>query len=123
MWVVSRDDGPWFVLADLCNILDISNVAHAASRLDDDEKNTIAINEGIAARGNPNAIGVNESGLWSLVLTSRKPEARRFKKWLTAEVIPSIRKTGSYSVEAVQPLPAPAIPNEPPADTSTSSAC
>lgn len=113
--VISRDDGPWFVLADVCAVLEIANPSDAAKRLDADEKNTLDITEGNRARGNPNAVAINESGLWSLVLTSRKPEAKRFKKWLTAEVIPSIRKTGSYQTipaEPVAQLPAPTLPNE-----------
>ncbi|ASC05166.1 BRO family protein [Acetobacter pasteurianus] len=94
--VNDRNGEPWWVLADVCKVLEIANAPHAASRLDDNEKTTIAISDS----GNLNADRtiINESGLWSLVLTSRKPAAKRFKKWITSEVIPSIRKTGSYSV-------------------------
>lgn len=107
--VISRDDGPWFVLGDVCAVLSIGNPTDAAKRLDTDEKCALDIIDPIGRRQNANII--NESGLWSLVLTSRKPEAKRFKKWLTSEVIPSIRKTGSYGTP-VEPLPAPIIPNE-----------
>lgn len=82
------------MLADVCAVLEHSNPTMVASRLDDDERITLNISEG--NRGNPHAIAINESGLWSLVLTSRKPQAKRFKKWVTSEVIPSIRKTGGY---------------------------
>jgi prophage antirepressor-like protein len=75
----------------------ISNVSDAVSRLDFDEKNTIVLNEGI--RGNPTSIIINESGLYNLILGSRKPEAKAFKKWITSEVIPQIRKTGTYGVQ------------------------
>lgn len=88
------DGEPWFVAVDVCNALEISNSRDAVARLDDDEKNTVALTDGI--RGNPNKVIVNEPGLYSLVLGSRKPEAKAFKRWITHEVIPSIRKHGAY---------------------------
>lgn len=93
--VTSAPDGmPWFVAKDVCDVLDIANSRQALKRLDDDEKNTVILNDG--NRGNPNVSIVNESGLYALVVSSRKPEAKRFRKWITSEVIPSIRKTGRY---------------------------
>ena len=88
------DGEPWFVASDVCKALDIGNVSMAISRLDDDERNTVNLIEGIP--GNPNKIIVNEPGLYALVLSSRKPEAKAFKRWITHEVIPSIRKHGGY---------------------------
>lgn len=88
------DGEPWFVASDVCKALDIGNVSMAISRLDDDEKNTVSLTEGIP--GNPNKTIVNEPGLYTLVLSSRKPEAKAFKRWITHEVIPSIRKHGGY---------------------------
>lgn len=88
------DREPWFVASDVCKALDIGNVSMAISRLDDDEKNTVSLTEGIP--GNPNKTIVNEPGLYALVLSSRKPEAKAFKRWITHEVIPSIRKHGGY---------------------------
>lgn len=88
------DGEPWFVAVDVCKALDIGNVSMAISRLDDDEKNTVSLTEGIP--GNPNKTIVNEPGLYALVLSSRKPEAKAFKRWITHEVIPSIRKHGGY---------------------------
>ena len=88
------DNEPWFVANDVCNALDIANGRDATQRLDEDERNTVVISDGI--RGNPNKTVINESGLYSLVLTSRKPEAKVFKRWITHEVIPTIRKTGGY---------------------------
>jgi prophage antirepressor-like protein len=83
----------WFVVVDVCAVLEIGNATMAINRLDEDERTLITI-EG-ASNGLPvNAI--NESGLYSLILTSRKPEAKRFKKWVTSEVLPAIRKTGYY---------------------------
>ncbi len=90
----------WFVAVDICKVLEINNVTDALSRLDEDEKNTLVLNEGI--RGNPNLNIISESGFYSLVLSSRKAEAKAFKKWVTSEVLPSIRKTGSYGKETQQ---------------------
>ena len=91
------DGEPWFVAADVCNALDIGNPSQAISKLDADEKlNTLISNEG-NKRGNPNMTVVNEPGLYTLVLGSRKPEAKAFKRWITHEVIPAIRKTGTYT--------------------------
>lgn len=84
----------WWVLADVCKVLEIKNSRDAASRLDEDEKNTVAISDGIP--GNPNKIIINEPGLYSLILRSNKPEAKAFKRWVTHEVIPAIRKNGAY---------------------------
>jgi len=83
--VINRADGPWWVLADVCRVLEHSNASVAARRLDDDEKDTLNISEGIRdsgifadGRAQETTI-INESGLYSLVLTSRKPEAKRMK--------------------------------------------
>lgn len=93
---VIKDGEPWFVAADVCRALDIGNSSQAISRLDEDEKmNTLISNEG-KKRGNPNMTVVNEPGLYTLILSSRKPEAKAFKRWITHDVIPSIRKYGGY---------------------------
>lgn len=85
---------PWFVAKDVCDVLELSNVGQALARLDDDEKSSITLNDGTP--GNPNRAIVSESGLYALVLASRKPEAHEFKRWVTHEVLPQIRKTGGY---------------------------
>lgn len=95
------NDEIWFVASDVCQILDIANVSQACEDLDDDERNTISIRDGIP--GNPNRLCINEPGIYGLVLVSRKPEAKAFKRWLKHEVIPSIRKTGSYSTHQQYP--------------------
>ena len=92
---VTKDGEPWFVAADVCRALEVDPTA--TRRLDDDEKNTLRLTQGTS--GNPNVTIVNEPGLYSLVLGSRKPEAKNFKRWITHEVIPSIRKTGSYRIQ------------------------
>jgi len=94
--VVMIDGEPWFIASDVCQVLDIVNVSQAVESLDEDERNTISIRDGI--RGNPNKLCINEPGLYGLVLVSRKSEAKEFKRWLKWDVLPSIRKTGSYSV-------------------------
>lgn len=91
-----KDDAPWFVLSDVCRVLEISNAPHAASRLDDDEKATIANNDRVAGSGAQSFTIINESGLYSLILTSRKEAAKRFKKWVTSEVLPTLHRTGAY---------------------------
>jgi prophage antirepressor-like protein len=94
--IIDRDGEPWFVLADVCAELGIGNPSQAASGLDDDERETLINNEGIADRRVQALVVVSESGLYSLILRSRKPEAKRFKKWVTSEVLPSIRRTGRF---------------------------
>lgn len=92
--IMERSGEPWFVAADVCDALEIGNPTMALKRLDQEDLALITI-EGIT-RGNNQVNLINESGLYSLILTSRKEEAKRFKKWVTSEVLPSIRKTGSY---------------------------
>ena len=104
--VVMGDDGePLFVIADVCQALTIDNHRNVIARLDDDEKGVRSMD---TPGGRQDLAVINESGLYSLILTSRKPEAKRFKRWVTHEVLPSIRKTGSYAVPgSVAALPAP----------------
>lgn len=98
------DGEPAFIAGDVCAVLDITNVGNALASLDDDEKGYIHIADGTS--GNPNKAYVTEAGMYSLVLRSRKPEARAFKRWITHEVLPAIRKTGSYGAVMVpQSLP------------------
>lgn len=92
--VVERDGEPWFVAADVCRALDVVNSRDAVARLDTDEKNTVVLTDGTP--GNPQKTVVNEPGLYTLILGSRKPEAKAFKRWVTHEVIPSVRKHGAY---------------------------
>lgn len=89
---VTINNEPWFVASDICKALDLSNTTKAMYRLDDDEKSNFKL--GLPG-GDTNC--VNEYGLYNLILASRKKEAKQFKRWITHEVIPSIRRTGSYS--------------------------
>jgi len=89
---INQNGEPWFVAADVCRVLEHTNVTVALDRLDDDEK--AKFNLGL--RGGDTGC-VNEPGLYSLVLGSRKPEAKAFKRWITHEVIPTIRKHGMYA--------------------------
>lgn len=97
---VMRDGVPWFVAADVCAALGLPNTTRALERLDEDEQALSSI-QGIS-RGNDQVNVVNESGLYSLILGSRKPEAKAFKRWVTHEVLPSIRKNGYYIDPAAQ---------------------
>jgi prophage antirepressor-like protein len=92
--VVFTASEPWFVAADVCALLTISNNRDALGRLDDDEKGVGSID---TLGGTQEMTIVNESGLYSLILGSRKPEAKKFKKWVTSEVLPAIRKNGYYA--------------------------
>ena len=98
---LSVDGEPWFVAADVCRALDIKNSRDAIARLDDDEKG-VALTDTLG--GKQEMSTVNESGLYALVLGSRKPEAKQFKRWITHEVIPAIRRTGAYSVKPMSQL-------------------
>lgn len=95
--LTDENGDPWFVAKDACSILGLNNVGQASARLDDDEKSSITLNDGTT--GTPNKAIVSESGLYSLTLASRKPEAHEFKRWVTHEVLPSIRKYGIYAIE------------------------
>lgn len=92
--VIGADGDPWFVAADVCAALSLDDTSKACSRLDDDEKLLRTV---FVAGQSREVLTINESGLYSLIFTSRKEEAKRFKKWVTSEVLPTIRKTGSYS--------------------------
>ena len=94
------DGNPFFIARDICLNLDIEDTSKAVSRLDGDEKLTRTL---FVSGQNRNVTLINESGLYSLVLTSRKDGAKKFKKWITSEVLPQIRKTGSYSDSAKLP--------------------
>ena len=93
---VMRDGEPWFIATDVCKSLDIEETGKATSRLDSDELTRIKIVSGGQHR---DVIAVNEPGLYTLVLGSRKPEAKAFKRWITHEVIPTIRKHGAYATD------------------------
>ena len=92
------DGDPWFVATDVCKALEIEKTNRALSRLDDDEKGAHSVS---TPGGRQRMSIISESGLYSLILGSRKPEARAFKRWITHEVIPSIRKHGAYMTDSL----------------------
>lgn len=96
--VVDIDGEPWFVAADVARVLDFRDAFNATRVLDDDEADThnVSIRSANGVEQKREIAVINESGLYHLVLVSRKPEAKKFRKWVTAEVLPSIRKTGMY---------------------------
>jgi prophage antirepressor-like protein len=101
--ITDKQGEPWFVAADVCACLAIRNPSDALNRLDDDEKG-LGLTE--TPGGEQSMSTVNEAGLYNLVLGSRKPEARRFKRWVTHEVLPAIRRTGRYAIpDAAAALP------------------
>lgn len=106
--VVLVNGEPWFVAKDICDALKLVNSRKALSSLDDDEKNTVTLSDG--NRGNPNMSIISESGLYTLILRCRDAvkqgtTAWRFRKWVTNEVLPAIRKTGGYQMVAKEERP------------------
>jgi len=94
------DNEPWFVVKDVADSLGYANSRDALSKhVDDEDKSDVAIHDGSQNR---NMTIINESGLYSLIMSSKLPSAKKFKRWVTSEVLPSIRKTGSYSVNVVK---------------------
>lgn len=91
---VIKDGEPWFVAIDVCCVLDYANASETIKRLEEDEVNSIEVTDSLGRKQFTNI--VNEPGLYSLILGSKKPEAKMFKRWVTHEVLPTIRKTGGY---------------------------
>lgn len=90
---VIKDGAPWFVLADVCKILEISNSRMVANRLDDEDLMSVKLTSGGQHR---DMTAISESGLYDTILRSDKPQAKPFRKWVTSEILPTIRKTGGY---------------------------
>ena len=91
---------PWWVLKDICDVLELSNPSVIADRLDEDEKAKVEPKQYLGSRSNEPATVISESGLYNVILLSRKPEAKKFKRWVTHEVLPTIRKHGAYVTPA-----------------------
>jgi prophage antirepressor-like protein len=100
-------DAPVFIAADVCRVLGIANISDACSSLDEDEKGIATVD---TPGGAQDLLHVTESGLYSLVLRSRKRQAKAFKKWITSDVLPSIRKNGRFEVAPQPQLESEAIP-------------
>lgn len=95
--MVQKGGEPWFVLSDLCKVLELSTPSRVSERLDRDEKGVSLIH---TLGGAQKVTVVNESGMYAVILRSDKPQAKPFRKWITSEVLPSIRKTGKIRNEA-----------------------
>lgn len=93
---VEINNEPWFVLKDVCAVLDLGSAHKVSERLDEDERNQIPLTDSLGRKQETTII--NESGLYNVILRSDKPEAKPFRKWVTSEVLPSIRKTGGYAL-------------------------
>lgn len=100
--VFEKDGELWFVANDICSALGIVDSRKSVALLDKDDRNSMPIMDKIGRSQDTNI--VNESGMYSLILRSRKPEAKKFRKWVTSDVLPSIRKTGSYSIDKPAPV-------------------
>lgn len=100
--IVPVDGELMFVAKDVCDCLEITKYRDAISRLDSDERGSVKLD---TPGGKQDIAAINEYGLYNLVLSSRKPEAKEFKRWITHDVIPAIRKTGSYSIAIPKTLP------------------
>lgn len=101
--IILQDNEPWFVAKDVTNILGYQNSSKAIiDHVDSDDKLN---NETLSSLGQRGGWLINESGLYSLILSSKLESAKRFKRWITAEVLPVLRKTGSYSLNIPQTLP------------------
>lgn len=103
---VEHGGDTWFIAKDVCRALEVANSSDAIARLDEDEKGVVLTD---TLGGIQNMAIINESGLYSLVLSSRKPEAKAFKRWITHEVLPSIRKHGMYAMDELLDNPDLAI--------------
>ena len=90
---VIKNGEPWFVLADVCKALEISNSRMVAGRLDSDELMSVKLTSGGQRR---EMTAVSESGLYDVILRSDKPQAKPFRKWITTKILPTIRRTGGY---------------------------
>lgn len=97
---VLLDGEPWWVLVDVCRVLNLTNSRMTTKQLDEDEKGVSQI---YTPGGNQNMTIINESGLYKVILRSDKPEAKAFTRWVTHEVLPAIRKTGAYSMTTSPP--------------------
>jgi prophage antirepressor-like protein len=100
---VIRENEPWFVVTDLCRVLEIGNTSDAVKKLEKDEVDKIEVTDNLNRK--QISYVVNEPGLYTLILRSNKPEAKRFKRWITHNVLPEIRKTGSYSLGVPKTFP------------------
>ena len=103
---IQKDGEPWFVLKDVCQVLDLGSPHKVADRLDEDERNQIPLTDGLGRQQETTII--SESGLYTVILRSDKPEAKPFRRWVTHEVLPAIRRTGTYGGldgKSAAPLP------------------
>lgn len=107
--IVIRDGAPWFVAVDVCKALEISNSRDALKNLDNDERSSVAFSDaGENGHSIPRKLNlISESGLYALIMRSNKPNARKFRKWVTTEVLPAIIRDGVYAVPAALAVQSP----------------
>lgn len=97
--VIMQDGEPWFVAKDVCKLIGLEQVSRAMNRLDEDDKGLVKVTHPQSAEKLIEVNAVNESGVYQLILDSNKPEAKAFKRWVTHDVLPSIRKHGMYAID------------------------
>lgn len=101
---IERDGEPWWVLKDVCAVLEIKNHKEIPDRLESDEVGRFELPHPQNPEKSLEMVCINESGLYSVILRSDKPQSKPFRKWVTSEVLPSIRKTGSYKIKNADPI-------------------
>jgi anti-repressor protein len=99
---IMKDGEPWWVLKDVCAVLGLSEPHRVATRLDEDERTQMTVTDSLGR--NQATTVINESGLYNVILRSDKPEAKKFRRWITHDVIPQIRATGGYNVQSLESL-------------------
>lgn len=109
--VLDQGGAPWFIAQDICSCLEIGNHRQAVAGLDDDEKDGVTTNDSIGRQQVQTII--SESGLYALIFKSRKAAAVRFRKWVTSEVLPTLRRTGEYKMVANDDVKAPRLNGTP----------
>lgn len=105
-----HEGAPWFVGIDVCHVLGIRKYRDAIARLEEDERGSVVVD---TLGGKQSLSAVSESGLYALIFRSRKPEAQRFRKWVTGEVLPALRQTGQYAMKPSADSELPDFPNWP----------
>lgn len=106
--ILDENNEPWFVAKDVCRVLEIANHRDAVAQLDEDEKDAVGISDAIGRKQETTII--SESGLYALVFRSRKPQAREFSRWVRKEVLPALRRTGTYTLAEQDKAVGPQVP-------------
>jgi prophage antirepressor-like protein len=110
--IIDQDGNPWWVAKEVCEVLGLTNITEALRSLDDDEKSFISRTE-LGLKPGRDMVIINEPGIYNLIMRSRKPEAKSFKRWVTHDILPVIRKTGTYTAPQAAAAPSPQPDTQP----------